>query len=62
MKLLMPSQVAQVLQVSRITVWKWTRAGIIKSLPSPTGRNRYTIEEVNRVARGMGLPPFKEKK
>lgn len=58
MDLLTASQAAELLHVSRYTIWRWTKNGLLKSVQSPSGRNRYSVEEVNLALEKAGLPLY----
>ena len=56
MKLLTPSQVAKLFDVTTVTVWRWANSGRLKAIRTPSGYNRFTVTEVNRALKAAGLP------
>ncbi len=45
-KLLLPSEVAAILRVTKRTLWNWERRGILVPIRLPTGQKRYRREDV----------------
>ena len=59
MKLLNTKQVANHFGVSVMTVTRWVKSNKIKSVRTPGGRYRFTVEEINRVCKLLSYPPYK---
>ena len=47
--LLTPAEVAAILGVDRRTVYRWTQAGKLASVPTLGGHNRYPLEAVDAL-------------
>lgn len=57
MELYRVSEVAQMFDVHPNTIRKWVKTNILHPVRLPGSRyNRFTIEEINRLRRQMGLP------
>jgi excisionase family DNA binding protein len=52
-KLLTTAEVAKMLRVSHSTVTRWARLGQIRTLRLPSGKFRYSREEVERLLRQL---------
>ena len=50
-KLLKPKEVAEILSLSRWTVYQWIRAGRIEAVRLPDGRLRVPARELRKVVR-----------
>lgn len=55
-RLLTARELAEVLHVPVVTVWKWARVGQVPSLRLPGGRQfvRFDLAEVERALKGGG--------
>lgn len=54
-RLLSIGEAAKELGVSDQTLRTWERKGLIKAVRLPSGYRRYTLEEIERLKRQMGL-------
>ncbi len=52
---LAPSEVADLLMVSPVTVRQWAQKGLLKALNTPGGHRRFTWREVENFAKQRGL-------
>ncbi len=59
-RLLSIGEAARELGVSDQTLRTWEKKGFIKAVRLPSGYRRYTVEEIERMKREMGLLPKTE--
>lgn len=51
-KLLTPGEVAQLLRVDPKTVTRWAERGLVTSIKTPGGHNRFRSSEINAIMNG----------
>lgn len=57
---LSPTEAAKRLGISRQTFTKWADDGAITEYRTPSGWRRYRIEDVDELARSLGIDPERQ--
>jgi excisionase family DNA binding protein len=51
-ELMTPSEVAKVLRVDAKTVTRWAERGLLRSIKTPGGHNRFYADEIQAIVNG----------